>query len=78
LGINDIKIVARLFFSFITILAGIEAVPYLHEYLLSKGFDNSFGMVYLAYLDWNSIFNHAKSLPSGSVLGSFFTSYFYY
>lgn len=50
IGYKKHKIVARLFFSFITILAGIEAVPFLHEYLLSKGFDNNFGMV--TWLIW--------------------------
>lgn len=53
IGYKRHKIVARLFFSFITILAGIEAVPYLHEYLLGKGFDNSFGMV--TWLIWIGI-----------------------
>ncbi len=53
IGYKRHKIVARLFFAFITILAGIEAVPYLHDYLLGKGFDNSFGMV--TWLIWIGI-----------------------
>lgn len=50
IGYKKHKIVARIFFSVITILAGIEAVPFIHEYLLGKGFDNTFGMV--SWLIW--------------------------
>ncbi|GAB5410332.1 MAG: site-2 protease family protein [Balneolaceae bacterium] len=50
IGYNKHKIVARLFFSIITILAGIEAVPFMHEYLLTKGYDTNFGMV--SWLIW--------------------------
>ncbi|MEP1152537.1 MAG: site-2 protease family protein [Balneola sp.] len=48
IGYNNHKIAARLFYSFITILAGIELVPFFHD-LLGK-YDTSFGA--LSWLIW--------------------------
>ncbi len=48
IGYQKHKIVARLFYSFITILAGIELVPFFHD-LLGK-YDTSFGA--LSWLIW--------------------------
>tara|TARA_R110000868_G_scaffold259361_16_gene517540 strand:+ start:11316 stop:12560 length:1245 start_codon:yes stop_codon:yes gene_type:complete len=50
IGYKKHKIVARIFFFGITILAGIEAVPLIHDLLIEKGFDNNFGMV--SWLIW--------------------------
>ncbi|MBO6522820.1 MAG: site-2 protease family protein [Balneolaceae bacterium] len=50
IGYKKHKIVARLFFSAITILAGIEAIPLLHDYLVTKSWDNDFGV--LSWLIW--------------------------
>ena len=48
IGYKNHKIVARMFYSFITILAGIELVPFFHD-LLGK-YDTSFGA--LSWLIW--------------------------
>ena len=48
IGYKNHKIVARLFYSFVTILAGIELVPLFHD-LLGK-YDTSFGA--LSWLIW--------------------------
>jgi membrane-associated protease RseP (regulator of RpoE activity) len=48
IGYNKHKIAARIFYSFITILAGIELVPFFHD-LLGK-YDTSFGA--LSWLIW--------------------------
>lgn len=48
IGYRRHRIVARLFFAFVTILAGLEAVPIIHETLLP--YDTDFGM--LSWLLW--------------------------
>ena len=48
IGYKNHKIAARIFYSFITVLAGIELVPYFHD-LLGK-YDTSFGA--LSWLIW--------------------------
>lgn len=48
IGYKNHKIAARIFYSFITILAGIELVPFFHD-LLGK-YDTSFGA--LSWLIW--------------------------
>lgn len=51
IGYKKHRIVARLFFSGITVLAGIEAVPIIHEFLID--YDNNFGV--LAWLIWTAL-----------------------
>ncbi|RNC83243.1 MAG: site-2 protease family protein [Balneola sp.] len=51
IGYEKHKIVARVFFTGITILAGIEAVPLIHQQVIS--FDNNFGL--LSWLIWTAI-----------------------
>lgn len=51
IGKKKHKVVARSFFTFITILAGIEAVPLIHEWVLK--YDNNFGL--LAWLIWTLV-----------------------
>ncbi len=51
IGYENHRIVARVFFTGITILAGIEAVPLIHEYVIN--FDNNFGL--LAWLIWTAL-----------------------
>jgi membrane-associated protease RseP (regulator of RpoE activity) len=51
IGYKKHRIVARIFFSFITILAGIEAVPMIHNWVID--FDNNFGI--LAWLIWTAV-----------------------
>ncbi len=53
IGYKKHKIVARLFFSGITLLAGIEAIPLLHDYLFSRNWDNNFGV--LSWLIWTGV-----------------------
>ena len=48
IGYEKHKIVARLFFTGITILAGIEAVPWIHDFVIK--YDNNFGL--LAWAIW--------------------------
>lgn len=59
IGYKKHRIAARIFFTFITLLAGIETVPFLHQLLIS--FDSSIGT--LAWLVWTAVlfllFNHA-------------------
>ena len=50
IGYKKHRIVARLFFFIITVMAGVEAIPVLHDYLMQKGFDNNFGVV--SWLIW--------------------------
>tara|TARA_Y100001935_G_scaffold196819_1_gene164902 strand:+ start:7161 stop:8405 length:1245 start_codon:yes stop_codon:yes gene_type:complete len=51
IGYKKHKIVARLFFTFITILAGIEAVPMIYNWV--SDFDHPFGM--LSWLIWAAV-----------------------
>ena len=48
IGYKRHKFVARIFFSFITLLAGIETIPIIHEYVID--YDNDFGL--LAWSLW--------------------------
>lgn len=51
IGYKKHRIVARLFFTFITILAGIEAVPLIYQYVID--YDTSFGI--LAWTIWTAV-----------------------
>lgn len=51
IGYKKHRIVARLFFTFVTILAGIEAVPLIHQYVID--YDTNFGM--LSWTIWTGI-----------------------
>ncbi|MEO1023233.1 MAG: site-2 protease family protein [Bacteroidota bacterium] len=51
LGYKRHQVVARLFFTFITILAGVEAVPFIHETL--GAWDTAYGTV--SWLIWSAI-----------------------
>lgn len=51
IGYKKHKMVARLFFGGITILAGVEAVPIIHDYVAN--YDNDFGV--LSWLIWTAL-----------------------
>lgn len=51
IGYQNHKIVARIFYSFITVLAGIELVPFLHDLL--RAYDTDFGA--LSWLIWATL-----------------------